>query len=234
MSGKFFADTKRNFQGVVSHFDDLLLANHGVFFPTNRRSRFLDFFRNDMSVVTLGDIPYTTLISAHYLTGLAPEQVGDRETVGSAIQRLSTGVGNIAGLLLNDSGIAWHQHGASAAYEWFDGKSRIALPRLFGGRLPSSLAAALLTIQSVSASAARSAQLELCPWCEAAARKRRFIVLFQSLTALTIMRAKWRVGLSIGRSIDLPRRAGVSVGVGAVKAPQRIGASRAPGHCCSP
>lgn len=189
MSGKFFADTKRSFHGIVSHFDDLLLANHGVFFPSNRRSRFLDFLRDDMSVVTLGGTPYTSLVSAHYLTGLSPEQVGDSGIVSSAIRRLSTGVGNIAGLLLNDSGIAWHQHAPSPPFEWFDGKSKIALPRLFGGRLLPSTAVALLTIQSVSVSAARSAQLQLCPWCEAAARKRRFIVLFQSLTALTIMRA---------------------------------------------
>lgn len=33
MSGKFFADSRRNLDGVVAHFDELLSANHGAFFP---------------------------------------------------------------------------------------------------------------------------------------------------------------------------------------------------------
>ncbi|MDJ0354825.1 hypothetical protein [Paenarthrobacter sp. PH39-S1] len=111
MSGKFFADTKRNLQGVVTHFDELLRANHGAFFPPNRRGRRFDFLRDDLSVVILEGSPYTSLVSAHYLTGLAPEQVGDLSTVGPAIGRLSIGVGNVAAALLNDSGIELHQHG---------------------------------------------------------------------------------------------------------------------------
>ncbi len=188
MSGKFFADNERNLQGVVSHFDELLRANHGAFFPSNRRGRFFDFLRDDLSVVILDGSPYTNLVSAHYLTGLGPEQVGDLATVGPAIGRLSTGVGNIAGALLNNSGIDIHPHGPIPSFEWFDGKSSVALPRLFGGEPQPSLAAALLTIQSASSSAVRSVSRSLCEWCEAAARKHRFIALFQSLTALEIMR----------------------------------------------
>lgn len=71
---------------------------------------------------------------------------------------------------------------------WFDGKSTVALPRLFGRELDPSLAAALLTAQSVSSSAVLSVSRSLCAWCEAAARKHRFVALFQSLTALEIMR----------------------------------------------
>lgn len=72
------------------------------------------------------------------LTGLAPEQVGDLSTVGPAIGRLSIGVGNVAAALLNDSGIDLHQHGPVPPFRWFDGKSTVALPRLFGGELDPS------------------------------------------------------------------------------------------------
>lgn len=188
MSGKFFADTKRNLQGVVTHFEELLQANHGAFYPPDRRGRLFDFLRDDLSVVMLDGSPYTNLVSAHYLTGLGPEQVGDLETVGPFIGRLSTGVGNVAAVLLNDSGIDSHQHGPVPPFEWFDGKSRVALPRLFGGELDPSLAAALLTIHSASSSAVQSVSRSLCAWCEAAARKHRFVTLFHCLTALDIMR----------------------------------------------
>lgn len=92
MSGKFFADPKRNLQGVVTHFEALLEANHGAFFPANRRGRFFDFLRDDLCVVTLGGTPYTSLISGHYLSGLGPEQVGDFAAVGPAVRKLSIGV----------------------------------------------------------------------------------------------------------------------------------------------
>lgn len=188
MSGKFFADTGRNLQGVVTHFEELLQANHGAFFPPDRRGRLFDFLRDDLSVVMLDGSPYTSLISAHYLTGLEQEQVGDFGTVGPLIGRLSTGVGNVAAALLNDSGIDSHKHGPIPLFRWFDGKSRVALPRLFAGELDPSLAAALLTIHSASLSAMHSVSRSLCAWCEAAARKHRFVTLFHSLTALNIMR----------------------------------------------
>jgi hypothetical protein len=188
MSSKFFADTNRHFEGVVTHFDQLLQANHGAFFPADRRGRFFDFLRDDLSVVTLDGNPYTSLISAHFLTGLGPDQVGDFATVGSAIRQLSTGVGNVAGALLYSSGIDMHQHVPVPPFSWLDGKSKVAMPRLFGGELDPSLAAALLTVQSIASSAVRSVSRSLCGWCEAAAQKHRFVALFQSLTALDIMR----------------------------------------------
>lgn len=188
MSGKFFADKKRNLNGVVAHFDLLLRANRGAFFPSGRRGRLFDFLRDDLSVVFLEDRPYTSLVSAHYLTGLGPEQVSDLETVGPAIGDLSTGLGNIAGFLLHGSGIEFHEPGPMPAFQWFDGKSSIALPRLFGGELEPALASALLTVHSISSSAMMSSSRSLCPWCEAAARKHRFVALFQALTALADVR----------------------------------------------
>lgn len=189
MSGKFFADKNRNLDGVVLHFDKLLKANHGAFVPTNRRGRIFDFLRDDLAVVTLDGLPYTSLISAHYLAGLGPNQVADFATVGPAILRLSTGIGNITGSILHNSGIFRHPHAPVPEFKWLDGKSKIALPRLFGGELDPALAAALLTVQSTTCNAAHSRSRALCPWCEAAARKHRFIALFQSLEALTILRA---------------------------------------------
>ena len=188
MSGKFFADTRRNLDGVVAHFDELLRANHGAFFPSNRRGHFFDFLRDNLSVVSRDGSPYMSLVCAHYLTGLGPEQVGELATVGPAIGRLSTGVGNVAGSLLSDSGIAWHEHGPIPRFAWFDGKSTVALPRLFGGELDPPLAGALMTVQSISMSALHSGSRSLCAWCETAAHKHRFVALFQSLTALEIMR----------------------------------------------
>jgi hypothetical protein len=102
---------------------------------------------------------------------------------------LSTGLGNIAGFLLLGSGIEFHEPGPVPAFQWFDGKSSVALTRLFGGELEPALAAALLTVHSISSSAMMGASRSLCPWCEAAARKHRFVALFQALTALENMRA---------------------------------------------
>lgn len=93
MSGKFFADSKRNLDGIVTHFEELLRANRGALFPPNRRGKLFDFLRNDLSVVVLNGSPYANLVSAHYLAGLNSEQVGDLETVGPAIGRLSAGIG---------------------------------------------------------------------------------------------------------------------------------------------
>lgn len=189
MSGKFFADSKRNLHGVVTHFEELLQANRGAFFPPNRRGKLFDFLRDDLSVVVLNGSPYTSLVSAHYLAGLSSEQVGDLETVGPAIGRLGVGIGNIAASLLRSSNIDSHSHGPMPPFRWFDGKCRVALPRLFGGELDPALAAALLTVQSTCSSAVQSTSRALCSWCETAARKHRLLALFQSLTALEVMLA---------------------------------------------
>lgn len=158
------------------------------FSPPNRRGRLFDFLREDLSVEGRAGSPYTSLVCAPYLAALGPDEVGDLPTVGPAIGRLSTGVGNVAGALLNGSGVTWHEHGSIPHFAWLDGKSRVAIPRLFGGELDPPLAAALMTVQSISASAVHSRSRSLCVWCETAARKHRFVALFQSLTALDIMR----------------------------------------------
>ncbi|WP_091470891.1 hypothetical protein [Paenarthrobacter nitroguajacolicus] len=187
MSGKFFADNKRNLDGVVSHFDELLKANHGAFFPADRAMQF-DVLRDDLSVITVDGRPYTSLISAHYLTGLGPAHTASFDEVGPAIRSLSVGIGNIAGALLQNSGIAMHAHAPMPSVEFWDATSTDALPRLFGGGLSPSLAAALLTVQSIAATAERGTARTVCQWCEAGARKHRFVALFQSLTAVTILR----------------------------------------------
>lgn len=187
-SGKFFADSKRNLQDVIDHFELLMEANHGAFFPPDRRGRVFDFLRDDLSVITLDGSPYVSLLNAHYLTGLKPQQVGDVDTVGPAIFSLSTGLGNIAGALLHGSGIEMHSPGAVPSFVWMDGKSKVAIPRLFAGQLSSSLALALQTVHSVALSAANSPARSRCDWCEMAANKHRFVALFQSVTALVMMR----------------------------------------------
>ncbi|MDD1477949.1 hypothetical protein [Arthrobacter sp. H16F315] len=187
MSGKFFADNKRNLDGVVSHFDELLKANHGAFFPPDRAKQF-DALRDDLSVITVDGRPYTSLISAHYLTGLGPTQIASFQEVGPAVGRLSVGIGNIAGALLQNSGIAMHSQSPMPSVEFWDATSTDALPRLFGGELSPSLAAALLTVQSIAATAERGTARAVCQRCEAGAQKHRFVALFQSLTAVTILR----------------------------------------------
>ena len=199
MSGKFFADTARNLDGVVAHFADLLAANRGAFFPLDRRGRILDFLRDDLAVVILDGQPYTSLVSAHYLSGLTPEQVGNFAAVSAGMLEFSTRIGNVAGALLHESGIGSHRHGPIPSFEWFDGKSTVALPCLFGGELDPPLAAALLTVQSMLMSAVRSTYRVQCRWCEVAARKHRFVALYQALTALDILR---RDGVQPSRSTE--------------------------------
>lgn len=187
MSIKFFADKERNLDGVVSHFEKLLSANHGVFFPPARRLRQLDRLRTDLSVITLDHRPYTSLVGAHYLAGLEPNQVADLRSVRSRYYRLSEGVGEIAGMLLCDSGVVQHGHPAVLAFRSFDAKSEKALPRLFGGQLEPALAAALLTVHSIVSCAERSSSRAQCEWCKAAGQKHRFIALYQSLLAIKIL-----------------------------------------------
>lgn len=187
MSTKFFADKERSLDGVVSHFEKLLSANHGAFFPHTRKLRLLDCLRTDLSVFTLDGRPYTSLIGAHYLAGLEPNQVADLQSIGSSLYRLGKGTGEIAAILLSDSGIVRHGHGVVPNFRSFDAKSEKALPKLFGGQLEPALASALLTVQSILICAERSTSREQCEWCEAAGRKHRFIALYQSLLAIKIL-----------------------------------------------
>lgn len=187
MSGKFFADTKRNLDGVVDHFDDLLAANHGAFFP-QRRLKLVDRFRTDLSVVTAAGRPYMTSVSGHYLTGLQPSQTAARGVAGPVLQRLAEGVGRVGGTLLQATGLGLHEPLTAPTFEWWNARSAEALPRLFGGQLPPALAASLTTVQSIVISAVRSPDRVRCDWCERAARKHRFVATFQATTALKILR----------------------------------------------
>ncbi|MFF1831165.1 hypothetical protein [Paenarthrobacter sp. NPDC058040] len=187
MSGKFFADNKRNLEGVVTHFDKLLRANHGAFFPA-KRAKFFDFLRDDLSVITIDGRPYTSLLSAHYLTGLGPSETASLDSVGPAIHKLSVGIGNVAGILLQGSDLAMHALPPMPSIEFWDTKSAEAINRLFGGALSQSLAAALLTVQSIAVTAERGTARAACLACEAGARKHRFVALFQSVTSLAILR----------------------------------------------
>ncbi|WP_396289848.1 hypothetical protein [Curtobacterium sp. KT1] len=189
MSGKFFADTKRNLDGVVAHFEDLLAANHGAFYPPDRRGKLFDFLRDDLSVVTVDARPYTSLLSAHYLTGLAPTQTATLGEAGPVVRKLAFGIGQVAATLLDGAEIPAHPPTVPPAFEWWDTKSGKALPRLFAGQLQPALGAALMTVHSVLMSAAHSEDRIGCAWCRTAAKKHRFVALFQTLTALKILQA---------------------------------------------
>lgn len=186
MSGKFFADTKRNLDGVVDHFDDLLAANHGAFFP-RRRLKIVDRFRTDLSVVTVAGRPYMTSVSGHYLTGLQPSQTAVLGVAGPVLGRLAEGVGRVGGALSQATGLELHEPLPSATFEWWNARTEEALPRLFGGQLPPALVASLMTVQSIVMSALRSPDRVRCGWCERAARKHRFVATFQAATALRIL-----------------------------------------------
>lgn len=187
MSGKFFADTKRNLGGVIEHFDDLLATNRGAFFPS-RRLKLVDRFRTDLSVVTVAGRPYMTSVSGHYLTGLQPSQTAELGSAGPVAQRLAQGVGRIGGAMSEATGLRLHEPLTTPPFEWWNARSEEALPRLFGGRLTPALAASLMTVQSIVMSAVRSADRVRCGWCERAARKHRFVATFQAATALRILR----------------------------------------------
>lgn len=189
MSGKFFDDSKRNFEGVVDHFEELTAANRGAFFPVDRRGRIFDFLRDDLSVTYRNNVPYTANISAFFLTGLAPADTSTIGDVGPKVRQLAIGLGNIAAQLLLDSGQPVHGTPPVTGLEVFDAKSRKALPRLFAAQHPPALSVALLTIQGMLASARASSSRATCSWCEQAAAKHRFVALFQTLKALSIMRS---------------------------------------------
>ncbi|WP_420366046.1 hypothetical protein AAEP80_04085 [Curtobacterium sp. L3-7] len=188
MSGKFFADNKQHLSGVVSHFEELLDANHQAYFPVNRLRPEFDFLRDDLSVVTLDGRPYMTSVSAHFLMGLRSDQTATLDQAGPAAYRLSVGAGNIAGALLNGSEVAYHSPSASLDFVAWDATSAEALSRLFARTLPPTLAIALATVQSVVRSAELSSARVGCSWCETAARKHRFVALYQGLLALHDLR----------------------------------------------
>jgi hypothetical protein len=187
MSGKFFADNRRNFDGVVDHFDDLLAANHGAFFPKDRRGKLFDFLRDDLSIVTLSGRPYMNMISGHYLTGLRPTQVAELGTAGPVLHQLAFGIGQVTAQVLGGVNLERHPPAQPAPFEWWDTKVAQALPRLFGNQLPASVAASLMTVHSILMSATRAGDRVQCGWCALAARKHRFVATFQSLKALQIL-----------------------------------------------
>lgn len=190
MSGKFFADNKRHLQGVIAHFKALLEANHQAYFPADRLGVQFDFLRDDLSVITLDQRPYITSVSAHFLTGLQPHQTATLDQAGPAAYRLSVGAGNITGALLDGSGIASHPHAARLDFVAWDATSTKALPRLFAGELPQAVAMALVTVQSVVRSAEVSSDRTGCGWCAPAARKHRFVALYQATMALQDLRSE--------------------------------------------
>lgn len=204
MSGKFFADNKRHLQGVIAHFEALLEANHQAYFPADRFGSQFDFLRDDLSVITLGQRPYITSVSAHFLTGLQPNETATLDQAGPAAYRLSVGVGNITGALLNGSGIASHPRVARLGFVAWDATSSEALPRLFAGTLTPAAAIALLTVQSVVRSAELSEARIGCSWCASAARKHRLIALYQGTLALQDLRDGQpdKVPAGVSRYID--------------------------------
>lgn len=190
MSGKFFADNKRHIEGVIAHFDALLEANHQAYFPAERLGPQFDFLRDDLSVITVDQRPYITSVSAHFLIGLQPQQTATLDEVGPAAYRLAVGTGNIAGALLESSGIMSHHHAAQLGYVAWDATSAEALPRLFAGGLPAAIAMALATVHSVVRSAEFSSERTGCAWCAQAAKKHRFVALYQGLMALEDLRTE--------------------------------------------
>jgi hypothetical protein len=100
------------------------------------------------------------------------------------------GIGEATAKFTGETLDAIRKHGNSALPQvsrW-DATSSKALASAFGGELPPPLAIAVMTIQSAVQIARRWGRASCCPACDRAARKHRFIVLYQALLSLELLR----------------------------------------------
>ena len=193
-SSKFFVDRWLSLDGVIGRFEQLLASNHAAYFPPNRRRRAFDFLRHDLSIMIANDEVILTNVSGYFMMGTPPTTIADLEAIGAQGHRLTMGIGEATAAFTGETLDAIRQHGNSdlPAVSWWDATSSKALASAFGGELPPPLAIAVLTVQSALQIARRWAHASCCPACVRAARKHRFIVLYQALRSLELLRVSGR------------------------------------------
>ena len=189
-SGKFFDDRWLSLDGVIGRFEELLASNHAAYFPPNRRGRAFDFLRHDLSIMIADGEVVLTNVSGYFMMGMPPTTVSDLEAVGPLGHRLTMGIGEATAAFTGETLDAIREHGNSdlPPVSWWDATSSKALASAFGGELSPPLAIAVMTVQSAVQIARRWARASCCPACVRAARKHRFIVLYQALRSLELLR----------------------------------------------
>lgn len=184
MSGKFFLDSERGVEGTGSHVAELLAASHDAYYAKERRYKILDFLRDDLAVVYVDGVPYTSSVAAHFLLGLDGEHARDSAILGRSVESLARGIGESAGALFRLFPMPQHGPSHELPAVFYDSKIRSAFPCTFRGTSPLPLLGALWTIQSFVRSASLSARRAACDWCAMGAERHRFIALFHASAAL--------------------------------------------------
>lgn len=189
-SGKFFEDKSLMFDGVVQAFRDLLDANHLAYFPTDRRGRAFDFLRDDLSMTTSEGEVVLSNISGLFMLGMSPERAADMESWGPHAVTLASGIGRAAALFtgLDIKLLSRHGNHELPAPTWWDGKADKALASSYGGEFSPEVAVALVSIHSAVQSARLWTGTNCCEPCASAALKHRFVVLYQALRSVQLLR----------------------------------------------
>jgi len=184
--GKFFDGRRRQLDNVVEDFRELTEATHRAFYPHDRRGRFFDFLRNDLSVVGDGREVVLTNVSGHFMVGLPPDRGIDMQSWGPHLDTLGAGIGQITRAFLGNSAAEVSEHGSrsSTSLKWWDGKVAEVRSAIFGGELDTELAMAVISIHSTVQAARRWAHAECCADCSAASLKHRFVVLHHAIRSL--------------------------------------------------
>lgn len=184
--GKFFDAKADQLDRVVEDFRTLAHAMHGAFYPEDRLLRILDSSRDDLAVVTDGRELILTNVTGHFMAGFPADLAVDMKNWGPQIQKLSSGIGQLTGSLLEISAAEVLQHGCSSDEHvtWWDGKLADVIPTIFGGELKTEHAMAIIGIHSSVQSARRWARVACCEPCAVAALKHRFVVLHHAARSL--------------------------------------------------
>lgn len=198
-----FDDRGLALEGVVDRFQLLLNASHLAYFPPDRLGREYDYLRHDLSVMVFGGEVVLTNVSGFFMMGLPADSARDPESPGAHGNRLAFGIGQATSAFTTETLEDVMEHGNHdlPAVDWRDATASDALPSTYGGQLAAPNALALMTIHSAVQAARMWAHTHCCEGCASAARKHRFVTLYQALRSIEVLS---ETGVEIG---DIGREA---------------------------
>ncbi|MFB7797251.1 hypothetical protein [Isoptericola sp. NPDC056134] len=202
MAGKFFDDRKRTIEDLADYFRRINSTNRGVFFAPHRRGPAFDFLRTDLGILLHDGIPMTTSVSGLFATGVNPDEPFSYEAHGPRLSKLTEQVGRTFASLG-----ATQRHSGPAPFDpsrftWRDADSASLSDAVFEGVFNSSMTLAMMTLQGAARTANHLSRSECCTQCAAAALKHRYVVAYQALVSLRLLRPNTMLPASAQARID--------------------------------